>query len=441
MILNKFRNSTLAKAGLAYTIANGLQKGIGFFVFMYFASIMTATEYSEFGIYYSLFAIAGALASAGIFEAIVGFIKEGNNKKVQNVIGNANTVFLAQSLFFFILIYLILLIFFNAYYRRSTDIFIILFSAFQLGYFTFRAVVVRLDENHFFSIILSFVPAVLGYILGFLLTVIFKNSISFFEGTLIAQTGFIIIWLAAFKQKLGFFLFEKAIFFSIITKSIPFIVIALLAWILGYGNTFVIKYFFEDFQIALFIFLFTIASIIQLIATSMNQVWSPRFYNLYGITSSIELESKYRKFTILQGAILGICGSIIIILVPISSYFFEGLSKYSSSSFEMLMLFSGYIVSIPWWQTQNYFMINDKGQELMNYTLISGVLGFLVWIILMYYLGPPGIYIGFFIQNLLKSLLVYFKARSLWKLRFQWEGMVIGCLILGLTFFSIRFFL
>ncbi len=229
----------------------------------------------------------------------------------------------------------------------------------------------------------------------------------------------------------------KAIIKKITSRVTPYIIIAFWGWLLGYGNAFIIKILFDDFNVASFVFFYTISSILQLVATSMNQVWSPSFFLNYPQKTIDLLERKNILFTTIQGAVLGLVGLFILFVFPLVSEFFPNLQKYTQVD-GLFWIFAAYVVSIPWWHAQNYFMINNKGQSLMQLTIFSCILGYILWFLSMLTLGSIGIYFGFFIQTFMRSLIVYFKAKKFWDIKFDWQGMSI---CLTFLIFSLIFFI
>lgn len=421
----------LASYGIAYTASSALHKGIGFFVFMFLANLLTIPQYAKFGLSYSIFTIVSTLAYSGIYEAIIGLLRDHKNKgKINDLFRGANTVFLLLASISFIIVFLSIFFFYKDNYDSISEILIIIASAGLSAYFVYQSIVIRLEEKHVVSILFSFVPAMLGYVGGFVGVKIFHTGSSYFLGALI---GFLIscLLILPFSKNivLGFTLKTENIKL-ILARISPYIVIALLAWLLGYGNTFLIKYLFSDFDVAVFVFLFTISSLIQLVASSMNQVWSPRFYKNFETDSIAVLEKKYNKFTFLQGLLLGSVGAIILIIAPFILENFAQLKRFSNTKTEIFLLFAGYIVSIPWWHVQNYYMICNKGRALMNLTIISGIIGYVTWFVLMLTIGEIGIYLGFFIQLFIRSCIVFVSAKKHWEVKFDIRGVMCGLIVL-----------
>lgn len=415
--------------GVAYTFFSGLQKGLGFFVFMYLANVLAIREFSKFGVNYSIFTFLGMLTYAGIQESVVSQLNEYESRLSKiDLFKSANAVYLFYCLSL-MLIFLILIVPLTIFYQINLlELSYLIAGAILSSFFNFQSTIIRLEEKHFESILISFLPSVIAFTSGLIFVKFSSSGASYFAGVLV---GYLISLPIFFFLRNTFngFHFSTLKIKKIISRVPPYVVIAFWGWLLGYGNAFIIKLLFDDYNVASFIFFYTIASILQLVATSMNQVWSPAFFLNYKLTSIDNLEKRCIKFTTIQGFVLGFVGLFILMTFPLLPQYFPNLNKYSQLS-GLLWIFSAYVVSIPWWHAQNYFMINNKGKSLMNLTIVSCIIGYVIWFFCMWSLGSIGIYFGFFIQTLVRSIIVYLKAKENWSLKFDWPGIVIGMFLL-----------
>ena len=53
----------------------------------------------------------------------------------------------------------------------------------------------------------------------------------------------------------------------------------------------------------------------------------------------------------------------------------------------------------------------------------------MIWRALMYFVGEAGIYIGFFIQMILRSSYMLFYAKKQWKITLPWFGYLLNFLL------------
>jgi O-antigen/teichoic acid export membrane protein len=432
-------NNSLAVYGIAYAISNSLQKAIGFLIFLLFASIFSVPDYVVFGKQYAIFSVVSGLACAGITEAIITLLKQYNS--------NRGSVYQSGNFFFLLLAGIsaaaTLTVLTVVYYKDLSAVgeyLIVIVAALLSSFFMYQAGIVRYEEKHKFSIALSFLPAVAGYIFGLLMVIVYDRPVYFFLGSTFGYVLALALYSLPFASFNGFTK-DKVVYKQIRKRVTPYILIALLSWVMGYGNTFMVDFLFSEIEVGKFVFLYTISSVLLLLGSSMNQVWSPRFCSLFGNTDSRSLEDKYIKYTTLQGTVLGLAGSLLILAVPFGALVYPKLAQYSFSQIEMFYLFLGYIVSIPWWHVQNYYIIENKGRMLFSLTAVSSIIGYIVWVLCMVTLGHHGIYIGFFLQLLIKSVIVYLPARKRWQVQFDTRGILAGtvCLLIG-TLVSYKFF-
>jgi len=212
----------------------------------------------------------------------------------------------------------------------------------------------------------------------------------------------------------------------------PFVLVAALTWLSGYGNTYLVGGFFNATEVARFTFAYTLSSILHLVATSLNQVWSPRVFKLLGESVVEKVEARNRRFFALQGLVLGLVGALVLAVTPVGiTLGGDGFAPYRGLLTELFFLFFAYLLSIPWYHAQNYFYAFGKGVELMIVSLITSVIGLVVWFACITLIGTLGVYVGFALMMGVRSLGALAAARREWPLVVVWHGPVIGAAILA----------
>jgi O-antigen/teichoic acid export membrane protein len=287
-----------------------------------------------------------------------------------------------------------------------------------------------LDEQHGASLALSFFSPLGGLAGGAVGFALGANVASFFAGSAI---GLVVTSFLLAGLRLGFYGFaaKRADMTGILSRILPFIFIAALGWLGGYGNTYLVESFFTASDVAKFTFAYTLSSVLQLVATSLNQVWSPRFYRMAHTQPPQEVEPANRRFFAFQGAAIGLAGGCILVLLPGAIDHVGGnLVAYRRINLELLILFAAYAVSIPAWQSQNYFYAFNKGKDLMHVTLVGSVAGLILWVLAALTLGTIGAYVGFMMQMLTRSVTAIIRARREWGIRVAWEGPALAMLLL-----------
>ena len=427
-------NKLVYYAGI-YTVSAGLLKLAGFVLFLWLARTLSVDDYASFGLFYSLQTGLITFGLVGIVEAIVGLLKVHRSVEEQRVLfavaNSTLSITLVSSIVFALLVFVI---FINQSEISFLTLACVLVSGSLMAYSTLQSQIVRLEEKHLSSLCFSFVLPLAGLV-GSLVAFYHERTVqSFFLGSAI---GLLISVAGLWISRVGFYGVADRLIETrpILLRVTPFIAVAFLGWLSGYGNNYVIKLLFDSKEVAKFTFAFGLSSIMQLIASALNQVWAPRFYRITHELPFEQVEKKNLKFYRIQGFVLGLFGGIVIAAFPSAMSMIKGnLVYYQSMTLELVLLFSSYVILSPYWHCSNYFLAYDKGPDIMRITVITSTIGIFAWIILMWWLGSIGIYIGFLTQMLLRSVGITFAAKKYWPVKVSWDGVVVGILLTSLGF-------
>jgi O-antigen/teichoic acid export membrane protein len=416
---------------IAYGGTAALQKALGFAVFMWLAHSLPVKEYGTFGLVYALQVALATFAGAGIVESVIGALKgRGNFDLRTGLYGAANSAFAilgAAAVLVVLAVY--------AFFLLDDAVSLLMLagvvvSGLLTAYAILQANMLRLEENHVHALVLGFLVPLGGFagaIVAFLLD---PGVASFFTGT---SLGMVLVSFVLAFLRIGFYRIShpRGMVSEILRRIAPFIFIAVLSWIGGYGNTYLVDALFDAEDVARFTFAFTVSAVMLMVATSLNQVWAPRFYRLVNELPRDALELRNRRFFVFQGFALGMVGALVLLVFPGAMRVVGGnLLAYQDLTVELLLLFAAYAVSIPWWHAQNYFFANNQGHELMNVTIVGSIAGLLAWVAAALAWGVIGVYAGFFLQMLARSLAAFIAARRHWGVRLQWEGVVLSVLLM-----------
>jgi O-antigen/teichoic acid export membrane protein len=428
--LSKYMRALVFYSGL-YGGSAALLKLIGFGVFLWLARTLSVDEFASFSL---LFAAQQALATfawAGIVEAVIGLLKV-NQAPDQRawLFTNANFAFLfmALSAIIFALIASVFLL-------RDGGITLVSYigvfgSGVLLAWAAFQSQLVRLKELHIGSLLFSFFPPLGGMLGGFIAVFLERTAQSFFIGggigVLIPVLG---LWVS--RVCFGACIARLGEVRRILWRALPFTAVAFLGWLSGYGNSYIINVFFAPAEVAKFTFALSLSSILILIAGALNQVWSPRFFRLIHELPFEQVEKKNRHFFRALGFVLGSVSGGIIILFPSAMALLGGnLLSYQHMGLELSFLFAAYVLLTPWWHCQNHFLAHAMGPSVLKITLITSTIGIGILVALMWRLGPIGVYVGLFVQMLLRSLGMFLVARRNWSIDVSWEGIVAGLFLI-----------
>ena len=198
--------------------------------------------------------------------------------------------------------------------------------------------------------------------------------------------------------------------------------IIIVNWMIGYGANFMIGKEFSKNDIAEFTFAVTLNSLLLLTLNSINQVWSPRFFKVAHENSDEELASLNSLMStamlLLVSVVIGI---ILLFYVDVLNVVGGNLRGYSSLHPYLLLTFSSFILLTLYYRCINYFYLFRKQYVYMNIFLVSGILGLICWWLMMRFLWRPGIYCGYFLCIVLRSMVVFLYARKAWSVRVSAE--------------------
>jgi O-antigen/teichoic acid export membrane protein len=421
---------------LLFTGVNVGVKGAYFLVVLLLASILTPDAYAGFGLLYAVQGGMTALATVGLQETTVARLKmHSMGLRRRTLYRRISGLFGVTALLAFLMIFP-----FVGLIEHSSASLIGIISAVLLGivtgYGTLQASFQRLDNRLGASLLSSAGVSFFG-VIGLMiggwwardLTLIFVLGLT---GAVIAQSALILIGqvslgpIPSLKRSLREF-----------SSLGPFLIMGIFGWLSGYGMNIIIDIRFDAFHVATFTFLFTAASMSQMIANSLNMVWTPRFYQLFneGVMDQAETQNRF-SFSLLA-ITLGVVGGLGVAFLPwVTGLVGGNLSHYGDFRVELAFLMCGYIVCISWWYGQNYYHVAGYGSALLHLSLWSGGVGLVLWVICMMVLGSVGIFIGFALQMTIKAVAMWVVGNNRWRLRPPWLAIMIGCSIIfvGLLF-------
>jgi O-antigen/teichoic acid export membrane protein len=419
-----------------YASSATLLRALGFLLTMWIARVLPTEEYSRWGLLYAFQTGLASFGVVGLAEAAIGLLKQcgSTSERAQVFKATRKSLFVTCGISLFIAAVV------GKWLIKPTPDVILLASVLASGALvavaSLESQLSRLDEDHSTSLTYVFAVPLAGLIGSSVAFALFSSPGSYFVGSAIGLALAIAFHYRPHKsQIIGD---NPYILQSVLRRVPPFIAIAFLGWMSGYGNNFVISSWFDSSQIARFTFAMSIGSLMQVAASSLNQAWAPRFFLIISNQSFDEVESRNRRFYRLQSFALGLISSVALFALPsLLSLAGGNLSQYSNMRTEYFFVLAGYIVLSPWWHASNYYLAHDMGRLLMGVTVVTGLAGICSWVVMMILFGPLGIYIGFFVQMVIRSLGILVASRPFWRLRPDFAatlfGLALPLLVLILT--------
>ncbi len=422
---------------LLYAGSAALLKGLGFLLSLWVAKVLAPEQYGLWGLAYASQVGIGTFGIVGIQEAIVGLLHKYSLHKYSKDAGRQSLYAAAMRTLASTLSITLALsvcgIFFISSQKEIGFIGIagVMSSGALLALATLQAQISRLEEDHLSSLAFSFLIPLAGVAGSAIAFTLSPATGAFFLGSGLGMLLLALVLKGRLRGLSGSVGELPAIRGELLQRIWPFILVAFFGWVSGYGSNFIVDRLFGLKDVAQLTFLLTIGSVLQLLTTALNQVWSPRFYRLvHSNADGAAIERLNRRFYSYQSWGLGAFAAACLAGMPLLLDFAGGqLSNYRDMRLEMWLIFSGYIILVLWTHCQNYLLVYDKGNLLMHVVLITSLIGVAVWIPLMLLLGPIGIYLGFFFQMLVRTLGIIIAARK-WHLRLCWASTA-GAIVLA----------
>lgn len=420
---------TFAVHALRYLSASALQKGLGFAVLLWLAVHLSVRDYALVGLLIAVQTGVAAFSGSGVIEVLLGELRELPEQRAK-CFQAAMEVFVLLVIVSLLFIGLALSFLCRYLGVGALDVFIVALSGILTAFFLIQSQLSRLEEAHRVSTQLGAVPPVLSLLSGLAFILVWGGVPAFFSGVLVG----LIVSIFLFRDKyLGLVRFStiSPMARTMTQRSAPFIAIAILSWIMGYGANYIINPMFSDTESARFTFAYTLSSGMQLVATSVNQVWNPRFFRIVHVQPLAEVERASARYFLWLGLILGVAGAALLLALTSLQLVVPALGKYQNLSLELFFLLLVYTLSLPWYHAQNYYFAHAEGGHLLRLMLYSSLLSAALWFSLILYLGVVGVYVGFPLQMLVRAAFVSGWGARRWSIGIPWQGTVLAVGILG----------
>lgn len=407
-------------------------KVAGFLLTVWLAKVFSQEEYAIFGLMYALQTGVSTFAITGLFESVVGLLNGKSESSVATLYNSTIISFFLLATFVGLISFILLHFFSSTTYSLGLQTAVI-FSGVILSFASLKAQLFRLQERHVDSLAFSFLIP-LGGVIGSFVIIFFDKSISsFFIGSILGSC-FPLLFFLIKEGKPDTAIHSRDIK-NIFIRISPFVLVTFFGWLSGYGNNFIVDFFLDLKTVARFTFALTIAAIMQMVASALNQVWAPKFYKDIHREPLHSVEKENKKFAFISCLLLGLVGFFILVLFPFGISIIGGnLASYQDLGVKLFVLLLAYLVLVIWTYCYNYLLAYDKGKIVMNITLFTSAIGIPLWVLLISQLGEIGIYLGFLLQMFLRSSVIYYVSIKYWRIAFSWLGLLVGVglLCLGL---------
>lgn len=425
-----FRSRRLITFASWYALAGGILKAGTFGLGLWMARTLTVGEYGTWGVALGLQTAIVIFGSVGMTESVVGLLsRHPTPEERTRLYAAANRVFLITLFATTAIASATILAFPDGGVLLPAQTLAVAASGALIAFATFQGQLVRLEGRHVASLGYQVLVPAAALVASAAFVFLRPSAESFFVGSAVGG-ALALVALHVGRAGVPNRTPDRAGLGEILRRLPPYIAVAFFGWLSGYGITLVVSGLFPLEEIARLTFALNIGAILQLAASSMNQVWGPRFFATTHTEPMEVVERGNRRFFFLQTVLLGLLAVVLLVLLPPALRLAGGnLAAYSAMRWEIFFVVAAYLVLAPWWHAQNYFYAHDRGADLMRVTIVSGLAGLLLWLLCMVAFGAIGIYAGFFAQVLVRSAATAHLAGRIWPLRIGWENIAVGLLL------------
>ncbi|WP_418359189.1 lipopolysaccharide biosynthesis protein [Sphingobacterium detergens] len=393
-MIGKFLRHPLFKSSLIYTVSDGINKSIPFFILPILSHYLLPGDYgivSNFGV---LTGIIGLIINCSVDGAIsVNFYKT-ESKELKVYIFNCLLV--SFSIFILVLISTILA---NSYLYQllyipfEYQLICVVMCFFNL-FTTINLVLWRLEEKPVAFGLYDISNTAINISLSLLFVVAFKeNWIGRINAIVIATIGYGLFSLF-FLYKRGYvkITYNPIYFRSILLFGVPLIPHALSFWLRSGVDRIFISNFWGTSAVGLYATGFQFGTLVSFMILAFNNAFSPYLYKTLSIEDENQLQYEKRKIvklTYLIMLVLLLGGGLFILLSKLILTAFFSQEYYNAVEYVnwaiLSQIFQAYYVLFV-----NYIFFSKKNEKLAAITISCGVLQVLLSYLLVKIIGPLG---------------------------------------------------
>lgn len=413
-----------------YGLSAVLPKALGFFVLLWIAKILSSQDYAVFGLLYAMQAGLGTLTLCGIVEVVVA--RTGNNglSNPSCLNDSANSTFVLMTIGWCAI---------GAFALSNHALsgvglesaMAAIVSGIAIGFTTLQSQLLVIQERHHSAIGMQFIVSGSSFLGGGLSFYMHPSVGAYFIGATAATLAALVVLALGQIGSFRFSVIPQEVR-QILFNVPPFILIGFLGWISGYGNNYIIGSLLTLHDVADFTFLLSLSAIIQIVGSSLNQVWAPRLYKLYQADQIEEMEKQSGRAFGMSALAMGLASGVMLILYkPMIDLVGGNLIAYREKTVELAFMSATYLCVIPWWHCQNYFIASGRSKDMLRSAIAGTILGFGTWIGMVVWLGSSGVFVGYCAQGAVRSLVMLQVARQYWSIRVPWGSIFLGFALVG----------
>jgi hypothetical protein len=200
----------------------------------------------------------------------------------------------------------------------------------------------------------------------------------------------------------------------------------------GYGINLILYKLLPSTVVADFFLLYTLTAALTMLATSINTAWTPVFIKISNIDQNRALNINFNVARVLL-LCMSFFSVVILAITPglldISAG--SSLIQVAQNTHFLSMCLAAIVISIPWWEIQNYYVRDSASQKYVSYVIFSSILGILCWIAMVLLFQERGVYWGFFLMNFVKTtFLVINSGKNSYSARTYWPALFFAAVVI-----------
>ena len=413
--MENYKLMNLIKSFIIYGFVAILAKGLQFFSVMYLENYLSVELFVDYGLKYAF--------QTGILVFTIFGINEGMISKYVKVKNKEEILIYAEKIVLLGQLSLCVPAICLLYFFDSINYIYPLVNGVILGQFMMTSAVFKLTENHSRARIFLYVPQVIFHVI-IVLTAFFGLENDPFLFSSIVLISFLFISRGTKIIKILKTNFDWNYSKEIIIESFSFYSMASLAWVSGFGFTWVIKYLYSDTDVANFVYIYTFSGVILLFTNSVFNVWNPYYLNSID-KIKLHIENNIYHLVTLMISLLSIITALLLNLIR---------DDFNSLTINFALLFSSFVFYVPIWRARLYFQKLKLGYILLRITFFSSALSYLIFFCISKYIGPHSVYLFFLVNSIILCL---FSSNSLNHLKGYQVNYMFSFLVGAFTILSI----
>lgn len=427
--LRKLLSTSLVHWSIAFSATTIIVKILRFLSVTYLATILTPLEFGQFGLAFAVITALGSFGCAGVVERTVEQLADYKTKGSEYILYSRQNGILLMNVIFWTLATasIFCLNFPVAETAEILNLLLAIIAGSAMAMMTQQNFVLLQENKMVRSIFLS--AAVGGGIsLGIALAVYLNGGL-----TQIMLAAAIFAWAGQVLALWGDWPKIKWLPFNdwpqqLIALS-PYYLVAIIGWMGGYGFNVLVGSIFDTNEVAIFTFLFTLCAVLQIVSSSFNSVWSPRFYRLYNSGQNALLEAQailaYKILTVVMAGV----ACCLIISLPLLSTILPNVDEYVDDPIKFALLCAGMILVLPVMHVNNYMYVTKSRMALLWSTFLPTVFGITFIFFMSNALGDLWLYAGYAIWMFFRSWASFMSLRRIIDVTVPWIWIVSSAII------------